>query len=294
MRTHDPDRLFASADPAAGLDLTASLEAVWERVGAQPAADPPSRPLRWARRRTRRHRGVRIRRLRAVLVVAVAAVIAAAMALLPATDREHGAGGIPAPVQAFADDLTGRGVLHVVTERAGAVNALGALTPLPPLRTESWYALDGSAWRTRLSTGATFGEHVFDGSTLRAYNLTCGPLLTPSGPAPAPVVPRLLDLDREVATGEARVLGQALIRGTPAYNIGYDVVPGDLHAFDWHLFVSTERARLLRIEQLDLARPLIRQRSEVPTFEVLPPSRRSARLLLPSPHLRGVPQALCG
>jgi hypothetical protein len=284
MRTRDADELFASADPAADLNLTASLEAVWGRLEALPAA-PPRR-----RRRT----------LRIVLVAGVAAAIAAAMALLPATDRRDGAPGIPAPVQAFADDLSGPGVLHVVTKRTSAINELGAVTPLPPFRTEGWYALDGSAWRTRMSgTTDEYGEQVFDGSTVRAFNSTCG-LLAPTSPAPVPVVPRLLELDRDLSAGDARVLGSTIVRGTPAYNVGYDLIPGDPHPFDWHLFVSSHNARLLRIEALDLPYPAgagpaerTRQRSEVPTFEILPPTRRSARLLLPSPELRRISPQVC-
>jgi hypothetical protein len=284
MRPQDADHLFASADPAADLDLSASLHSVWGRIHALPDA-PPRR---------------RKRALRVALVAGVAAVIAAAMALLPATDRRDGAPGIPAPVQAFADDLSGPGVLHVVTKRTSLVNELGAVTPLPPFRTESWYALDGSAWRTRMSgTTDEFGEQVFDGSTVRAFNSTCG-LLAPTSPTPTPVVPRLLELDRDLATGAAQIVGRTIVRGTPAYDVGYDLVPGDVYLFDWHLFVSTLSARLLRIEALNLPYPAgagpaerTRQRSEVPTYEILPPTRRSARLLLPSPELRRVSGQVC-
>jgi hypothetical protein len=280
MRSEDAERLFAAADPAGDLDLRASLESVWGRI------DPPQRaPVQ------RRNRSIR-----AVLVAGVAAVIAAAMALLPATDRRDGAPAIPAPVQAFADELSGDGVLHVVTERAGAVDQLGRLTPLPPQRTEGWYALDGSAWRTRLS-GARRGyfEEVYDGQAIRVFNSGCGLVNTfPPPPAaafgstqPLQVGIQLLDFHRELSAGDARVLGRATVRGVPAFEIRYDLVPGDPGRL---LYVSADRSRLLRVEELS---PPIRYRSEVPTYEVLPPSGRSAQLLLPSPQFREFPQPTC-
>jgi hypothetical protein len=296
----DAERLFAAADPAADLDLSAPLAAVRERLAALPDAPP-----------RRRGAGPRARRraARAGLVGAIASAIAVATALLPGRDESSPLGAIPLPVQAFADELAGPGILHVVTERTVPLG-LGPAVRVPPPRIEGWYALDGSAWRTRRAwTEREYVEQVFDGRRLREYTSACGlmrpglyapaarisPL--PAAPAPTPVDVNLhppgtpspgellVDLDRQLLHGGVRVLGQTTVGGVPAYEVAYG--PG-LGPLDWHLFVSADKAALLQIEAPDWPEPLLgtRARSDVPTFEILPATPRNAGLLQPARELR--------
>jgi hypothetical protein len=294
----DIERLFAAADPAADVDLSAPLAAVRERLAAMPDAPP------------RRRAGlVRLRGARLGLVAAIASAIAVATALLPGRDHDSSLGAIPLPVQAFADELSGPGILHVVTERA-VPTGFGPEVRLAPTRTEGWYALDGSAWRTRRAwTRHDYVEQVFDGRRLRDFSSACGllrpglsspaarisplpatPLPTPVDidlhpPAPAPGE-LLLELDRELVRGGVRVLGQTTVGGEAAYEVAYG--PG-LGRLDWHLFVSADRAALLQIDGPDWPQPLLgtRARSHVPTFEILPATPRNAQLLRPAREFRG-------
>ena len=293
----DADRLFAAADPAADLDLSAPLAAVRERLATLPDAPP--------RRRAAQPRA-RGRAMRAGLVAAVASAIAVATAMLPGRDHGSSLGAIPLPVQAFADELSGPGVLHVVTERRTAVRVgpWSALR-LPPTRTEGWYALDGSAWRSRLEwSRRDYVEQVFDGRRLREFSSACGlaqPGLPTISPMPAAPVPTPVDIDlhppspapgellielgRELGRGGVRVLGQTTVGGEPAYEVAYG--PG-IGVLDWHLFVSADRAALLQIEAPEWPLPLLgtRARSDVPTFEILPRTPRNADLLRPAREFR--------
>ena len=293
--TQDAERLFAAADPAADLDLSAPLAAVRERLAALPDAPP-----------RRRGAGPRARRraARAGLVGAIASAIAVATALLPGRDESSPLGAIPLPVQAFADELAGPGILHVVTQRTVPLG-LGPAVRVPPSRIEGWYALDGSAWRTRRAwTQRDYVEQVFDGRRLRDYSSACG-LLRPRLASPAPRISPLpatpipvdidlqppspgellVDLDRQLLHGGVRVLGQTTVGGVPAYEVAYG--PG-LGPLDWHLFVSADKAALLQIEAPDWPEPLLgtRARSDVPTFEILPATPRNAGLLQPARELR--------
>jgi hypothetical protein len=297
----DAERLFAAADPAADLDLSAPLAAVRERLAALPDA-PPRRADRAHRPRPRR------RAARLSLVAAIASAIAVATALLPGRDQSSPLGAIPLPVQAFADELSGPGILHVVTEREAMPAGPGLSVRLPPTRTEGWYALDGSVWRTRRAwTQRDYVEQVFDGRRLRDYSSACG-LLRPGlsspaariSPLPANSIPTpvdidlhpppptspgelLVDLDRQLLSGNVRVLGQTTVGGEPAYEVVYGA------GLDWRLFVSADRAALLQIEAPEWPAPLFGTpaRSDVPTFEILPATPRNAELLRPAREFRG-------
>jgi hypothetical protein len=339
--TRDAERLFAAADPAADLDLAAPLAAVRERLAALPDAAAPrgrGRAGLVGRGRGRAARAGLVgrgrgRAARAGLVAAAATVIAVATALLPGRDESSPLGAIPLPVQAFADELSGPGILHVVTKRASA--GIGPAVLLPPVRTEGWYALDGSAWRTRRAwTDGGYVEQVFDGRVLREFSSACGLLPRSAAPEarispapaeywppadirpgsarmpppersdarmPPPISPSpgeiLLDLDRELMRGGARVLGRTTVGGAPAYEVAYGPGVGGLSRLDWHLFVSADRAALLQIEAPDRpdAGPMLATRavSDVPTFEILPATARNAGLLRPAPEFRGPRAPVC-
>jgi DNA-directed RNA polymerase specialized sigma24 family protein len=305
-------------------------EALIARLALLPVPDAPPEPA------TGSPLGEALARLsaRAGLVAGVAIAIAVATALLPGRDESSPLGAIPMPVQAVADELAGPGILHVVTERTSLTGGLRRAVPLLPRRTEGWYALDGSAWRTRRAwTHDEFVEQVYDGRKLREFSSACG-LLRPPSPRPAapaaamppvapwsaglesrisprpappftgdPVMPPaspgelLVDLDRELTRGGARVLGRTTVDGVPAYEVAYGPGVGGLSRLDWHLFVSAERAALLQIEAPDWPDtvPMLgtRTRSDVPTFENQPANPRTARLLLPAREIRGPRAPVC-
>jgi hypothetical protein len=272
------DRRLIAADPVADRDLTSTLVQVRRRVLVE-----IDRPVARARRR----------RMVPVAIAATAAVAVGA-ALLPASGGDRDGGVIPVPVQAFADDLGGDGILHVVTRTSAFHDAPGARIRPPTGRIELWWDLDGPRWRLRIGrpTSSAFAEWVSDGRGRVAASRR-GPLewLDPAQVDPAwrtALMPYWLpDLRSALHAGTARVVSGATVGGRPAYRVTFDLVPRDGYDADTHVFVARdEHHAMLRIDRLgapvspDSLRVV--SRSQVLAYDVLPDTPDHRRLLRPT------------
>jgi hypothetical protein len=156
--------------------------------------------------------------------------------------------------------------------------------------------------------GAGFVEQVYDGAAIRTYLPDCL-LVRPRARVRTPPVATVLGLRQRLTAGAARVVGPALVAGTPAYVIAWDSAIASPPVSS-RLYVATTEPRLLRIDALERApaapapavavlrwppapRPVL-ERSYVPAYDILPRNRRTAELLLPAPALRGPAVPACG
>ena len=275
------DRRLIAADPVVDRDLTSTLVQVRRRVLVE-----IDRPVARARRR----------RMVSVAIAATAAVAIGA-ALLPASGGDRGGGVIPVPVQAFADDLGGDGILHVVTRTSAFRDASGARIRPPTGRIELWWDLDGPRWRLRIGRppSSAFAEWVSDGRGRVAATSQRGPLewLDPAQVDPAwrtALMPYWLpNLRSALHAGTARVSG-ATVGGRPAYRVTFDLVPRDGYDADTHVFVARdEHHAMLRIDRLgapvspDSLRVV--SRSQVLVYDVLPDTPAHRWLLEPTDAL---------
>jgi hypothetical protein len=273
----EDDPRIGAADPVADRDLTAELAAGRQRL----LADID-------------RRGTRSRRRVAAAVAGAAAVLLAAMALLPSLGGDRSS-GLPAPVQAFADQLEGDGILHVVVEQRTIPGRGGAPTPSPPIRTAGWFDLDSRRWRTRVeqSPGDTIVEDVSDGQHVTGYviqgedvraerlDFEAMPPEYRRGQMPV----WLPELRSALEAGTAHVAGDATVGGRPAFVVSIDVGRTDEHAVRLSVYVARDDHAMLRIDQriwVEPRRAWLRSSQEVLTYEVLPPTAANRRMLEPA------------
>jgi hypothetical protein len=250
------ERRLIAADPVADRDLTSDLARVRRRLLVD-----IERPVARARRR---------RRLPAALAATAAAAVVAAYLPSVGDDRVHGV--LPAPVQAFADDLAGDGVLHMVTRTSSVADAGGRQIRTPVSRVELWYELGGQRWRLRSRTEGSpaFAEWVSDGRRLDGLD----PALAPSW---------LPALRAALHAGATRTVSAATVQGRPAYRVVLDLVPRDASTADTHVFVARGgRHALLRVDRRSRSPLPVATRSDVLVYDVLPDTAEHRRLLEPT------------
>ena len=275
-------RLIA-ADPVAGRDLSSELERARRRVLVE--VDRPGAPA------SGRRRGRRI--LPSAIAVTAAAVVLAA--LLPSSGGERPR-VLPAPVEAFADELSGEGLLHLVTRTTAAIDRHGRRTQVPGEHVELWYDLDGPRWRLRSSRVGSpdYAEWVSDGRTLEVVSSAQGLRLRPDRLDPAmrlQLPPSWLPGMRSaLAAGKVRIAGLATVRGQSAYRVALDLVPGDGNVTDTEVFVASDDSAMLRIDRWSAhlspdSLPGM-SRAEVLSYDVLPDIPVHRSLLDLSPALR--------
>ncbi len=256
----DPERLIA-ADPARDRYPSASDRARSRaRLDALLAAD--TAPTRASRSRARPLGAG------ALLVAAIAAVVIGV-----------GGNGGMSPAEAFAAQLDGDGIVHIVFahERTHEPGHDG----VNPRQEELWISLADGTWRVRGRLYGHYSDQSFDGRRLTFYDSRTGEtgIDTPADPAPlvgrpmaGPLSPSIQPL-HDVDAGRLRVAGTTTINGEQVY----DLVPtaGVPDGFEMHWYV-TEDGELRRMSSGDGESSLT---TDVETYEVLEPTEANRALL---------------
>jgi hypothetical protein len=254
----DPGPLIA-ADPAR--EQEPRRDRTRARLDALLAADPAP-----PRRRSRR-------RPLAIAATGLAAFAAATAVIVSSPTSD--------PAQAFAAQLQGDGIVHMVFEHEKVHEPSGDTTN--PRQDEVWVSLADGDWRMRIRLYGNYIDMSFDGRAITVYSSRTGetttdavtsPELVAGRPFPGPMAPSIKPLNDAHLT----VAGKTTIDGETVYDLTPRDVPEGLQI---HWYVNEDGQLRRMVQAADDGSSLT---TDVASYEVLEPTEANEALLRQQPR----------